>query len=48
MVLEVSDTSVAHDIDKAVQDFKDTDLANYPGQNISDFATDTLCHIKIM
>ena len=48
MVLEVSDASVAHDIDKAVQDFKDIDLANYPGQNISDSVTDALCHINIM
>ena len=48
MVLEVSNASVAQDIDKAVQDFKDIDLANYPGQNISDFATDALRHIKVM
>ena len=31
MVLEVSNASVAQDIDKAVQDFKDIDLSNYPG-----------------
>ena len=48
MVLDVSNASVAQDIDKAVQDFKDIDLANYPGQNISDFATDALRHIKVM
>ena len=47
-VLEVSNASVAQDIDKVVQDFKDIDLANYPGQNISDFVTDALCYIKIM
>ena len=48
MVLEVSNASVAQDIEKAAEDYKELNLATYPGQNISDFATDALRHIKIM
>ena len=48
MVLEVSNVSVAQDIDIAVQDSKDIDLANYHGHNIFGFVTDALRHIKFM
>ena len=48
MVLEVSNASVAQDIEKAAEYYKELNLATYPGQNISDFATDALRHIKIM
>ena len=48
MVLGVSNVSIAQNIENAVEYYKTLKLATYPGQNISDFATDTLCHIKII
>ena len=43
MVLEVSNASVSHDIEKVIKDFKNLDLATYPGYDISEFNTDALC-----
>ena len=48
MVLEVRNTSTAWEIEKLAKYFKYLNLATYLGQKISNFATGTICHIKIM
>jgi hypothetical protein len=48
MVLETCNVSVSHEIDGAAQSFADLTLDTYPGKNVSDFANEALCLIKIM
>ena len=48
MVLEISNASVAQDIEKAAEFYKTLELATYPGHNIYDFTTEALRNIKIM
>ena len=48
MALETCNSSVSHDIDGATMLFTELTLDNYPGENISDFATEALRLVKIM
>ena len=48
MVLGVSNVSIAQNIENAVEYYKTLKLATYPGQNIYEFVTNILRHIKIM
>ncbi len=48
MALETCNASVSHDIDGAAQLFADLTLDTYPGENVSDFANESLRLIKIM
>jgi hypothetical protein len=48
MALETCNASVSHDIKGATKLFFALNLDNYPGKNISDFASESLQLIKIM
>jgi hypothetical protein len=48
MALETCNASVSHDIDGATSSFGELSLDSYPGENVSDFATESLRLIKIM
>jgi hypothetical protein len=48
MALETCNASVSHDINGAAQLFADLTLDTYPGENVSDFANESLQLIKII
>jgi hypothetical protein len=48
MALETCNASVSHDIEGATKQFYALTLDVYPGENVSDFATEALRIIKIM
>ena len=48
MGLETCNASVSHNIDGATELYYALTLDNYPGKNISEFATEALRLIKIM
>jgi hypothetical protein len=48
MALETCNASVSHDIDGAATSFTELTLDSYPGENVSDFATESLRLVKIM
>jgi hypothetical protein len=48
MAHETCNASVSHNIDCAMLIFTELTLDNYPGENVADFATETLQFIKIM
>lgn len=48
MALETCNASVSHDIDGATESFILLTLDTYPGENVSDFATEALRLVKIM
>ena len=48
MVLQICNTSADQDISAAKKAFKELKLANYPGENVDELATEALRFIKIM
>ena len=48
MVLDICNASADHDIEAATKSFGKLTLADYPAENIEDFATEALRLIKIM
>ena len=48
MVLDICNASADHDIEAATKSFGTLTLADYPAENIDDFATEALRLIKIM
>jgi hypothetical protein len=48
MVLEVCNVSFTFDIDAARSSLQDIKLVNYAGENVSDFADEALCLIKVL